>query len=139
VSDVSHLASTRPRRQKPAKPPIVGDENLTETIASSGSWAEVLRRLGRKDGGAQASLKRRAAQMGIDTSHFLCPNCHSQTSMFGHKGRTPMGRETTLRPWKVRVRIPPSLLKFAVFVKCVRVRVSPVLLRGCGLAVGCRI
>jgi hypothetical protein len=27
------------------------------------------------------------------------------------KGCTPMGRETTLRPWKVRVRVPPSLLR----------------------------
>lgn len=46
-------------------------EWLEELCASSYSYAEVLRKAGRKQGGgAQATLKKKIEDFGIDISHF---------------------------------------------------------------------
>jgi transposase-like protein len=47
------------------------DEELTEAIAASVSWAETLRRLGYcPTGGNWRTLKKRTAELGISTAHF---------------------------------------------------------------------
>ena len=56
-------------------------EWLEELCADSYSLAEVLRKAGRKQaGGNQATLKKKIAEFGIDTSHF--------TGMLWNKGKT---------------------------------------------------
>ena len=45
-------------------------EYLAELCASSVSLAEVLRKAGRKGGGAQETLKKKIEEFGIDTSLF---------------------------------------------------------------------
>ena len=56
-------------------------EWLEELCAESYSLAEVLRKAGRKQaGGSQATLKKKIAEFGIDTSHF--------TGQLWNKGKT---------------------------------------------------
>lgn len=58
-------------------------EWLEELCAESFSYAEVLRKAGRKQGGgAQDTLKRKIAEYGIDVSHFTGQgwNGHSNTT-----------------------------------------------------------
>lgn len=45
-------------------------EWLQELCESSYSYVEVLRKAGRRGGGAQQTLKKKIAEYGIDTSHF---------------------------------------------------------------------
>lgn len=45
-------------------------EWLEQLCAESTSLAEVLRKAGRKGGGAQATLKKKIIEFNIDTSHF---------------------------------------------------------------------
>ena len=50
-------------------------------------------------GGTHAHLSRTVKEFGIDTSHFMCPNCHRQTPNFAGRSRgrnaTPDSREDT--------------------------------------------
>jgi hypothetical protein len=53
-------------------PRNIADENLTQAVKESGSWRGVLRALGyaATSGGLSAVLQQRAAELGLDTSHF---------------------------------------------------------------------
>ena len=70
--DVGHLPPFKPvapRQPHDAKP--VDRERLANAIRESGSWGAVLHRMGyRKSGSVQGRLRDRAAELGLDTSHF---------------------------------------------------------------------
>ena len=62
--DASHLPRSKGIR-------TCSDERIVEAVKASRSFAQVLVRLGiRQGGGAQARLKRRVQRLGLDTSHF---------------------------------------------------------------------
>lgn len=70
--DVGHLPPFRPIAPRyPSGGRAVADERLPAAIASSTSWAGVLRQLGLKPSGSiQARLRKQAADLGLDFSHF---------------------------------------------------------------------
>ena len=52
--------------------PRYSDQEITEAVAKSISYAGVLRCLGiRQSGGSNSHIKRRALRIGLDTSHFV--------------------------------------------------------------------
>jgi hypothetical protein len=79
--DISHFArDAEPRRPTPGE--------LREAVVTSVSVAEALRRLGLPDSGTQrARFRRRAAEEGLSTEHFL-----GQAHGRGRPGRTPVTR-----------------------------------------------
>lgn len=56
----------------PGSPVICTDATLREAIASSTNWRQVMRALGLKEtsAGPVRKIKRQAASLGVDTSHF---------------------------------------------------------------------
>ena len=63
-------------------------EWLEELCADSYSYAEVLRKAGRKQGGgAQATLKKKIEEFGIDISHFTGMRWHESPNQLPQQGR----------------------------------------------------
>lgn len=59
-------------------------EYLEELCASSVSLAEVLRKAGRKGGGAQETLKKKIEKFGIDISHFTGQTWNKGLTKYEH-------------------------------------------------------
>jgi hypothetical protein len=70
--DASHLPAMD-ADAKPLRPDWVraADEELTEAVSQSTTWAEVFRRLDRRvTGSGYIAFQQRAETLGLDTSHF---------------------------------------------------------------------
>lgn len=69
--DLSHLPAFEPLEPIYPHDATVASVDLPAIIPNVSSWAEVLRRAGLSvSGSTQAALRRRAEQLGLDTSHF---------------------------------------------------------------------
>lgn len=65
----AHWRSPLPRR-RPSRTRSWTDTQLVGALRDARSLAEVMRHLGIRGGGAQTVVKRRIAQLGLDTSHL---------------------------------------------------------------------
>jgi predicted RNA-binding Zn-ribbon protein involved in translation (DUF1610 family) len=64
------------------------NEWLQELCSDSYSYAEVLRKAGRKQGGgAQATLKKKIEEFGVDISHFTGMKWHDSPNQLPQQGR----------------------------------------------------
>lgn len=79
--------SRGPRSSNPKKVSKVSDSELRQAIAQKHSVAAVMRAVGLAEtGSAHAAMKKRIAELGVDTSHF------------GRKRESVLGFEAKKRP-----------------------------------------
>ncbi|WP_328377183.1 HNH endonuclease [Streptomyces sp. NBC_00440] len=82
-------------------------ETLTRAVAESRNWTDVMRSLGlRKSGGRHRVLRKRAADLGIDTSHF---EHHSPFRKYTDEAiAAAVSTSSTLREVVTKLGAPPA-------------------------------